>query len=122
MSAFNQVLLLVKFGSYSRIVSDTFSFLFQSHPYVKDNKDCKSIVTDALQLLQHLDESEDNHDNSNPMSCPRVPNEIMFVVGGWSGGSPINTIEVYDPRADRWNICNYSDPSGEKLVFLFLFS
>lgn len=28
--------------------------------------------------------------------------QVMFVVGGWSGGSATNAIETYDTRADRW--------------------
>lgn len=33
---------------------------------------------------------------------PRVPHEVLFAIGGWSGGSPTNFIETYDTRADRW--------------------
>ena len=40
---------------------------------------------------------------------PRIPHELLFVVGGWSNGSPINTIEIYDPRADVWQFFHYSD-------------
>ena len=41
-------------------------------------------------------------DLSHPLARPRVPHEVMFAVGGWSGGSPTNVIETYDTRADRW--------------------
>ena len=41
------------------------------------------------------------------MSRPRLPHEILFAVGGWSGGSPTNSIEAYDARANCWvNITN----------------
>jgi hypothetical protein len=33
---------------------------------------------------------------------PRIPHEILFAIGGWSGGNPTNFIETYDTRADRW--------------------
>lgn len=33
---------------------------------------------------------------------PRVPHEMMFMVGGWSSGEERNAIEAYDPRAYRW--------------------
>ena len=36
------------------------------------------------------------------MSRPRLPHEILFAVGGWSGGSPTNSIEAYDARANCW--------------------
>uniref|UniRef100_A0A0L8GDM9 BTB domain-containing protein n=2 Tax=Octopus bimaculoides TaxID=37653 RepID=A0A0L8GDM9_OCTBM len=35
----------------------------------------------------------------------RIPNQILFVIGGWSGGSPTGIIETYDIRADRWIEC-----------------
>ena len=48
-------------------------------------------------------------DLTNPIARPRVPHEIMFVVGGWSGGSPTNVIETYDTRADRWITVEHAD-------------
>ncbi len=33
---------------------------------------------------------------------PRIPHEIMLIIGGWSLGSPTNSIETYDSRADIW--------------------
>ena len=32
----------------------------------------------------------------NPIARPRIPHEIIFVCGGWSGGSPTSAIELYD--------------------------
>jgi len=46
---------------------------------------------------------------SNPIARPRVPHELLFVVGGWSGGSPTNILETYDIRADRWIVCDSMD-------------
>ncbi len=34
----------------------------------------------------------------NPIARPRIPHEILFVCGGWSGGSPTAAIELYDVR------------------------
>ncbi|XP_077508283.1 kelch-like protein 10 [Amblyomma americanum] len=33
---------------------------------------------------------------------PRVPHEVLFVVGGWSSGEERDAVEAYDPRAYRW--------------------
>ena len=33
---------------------------------------------------------------------PRIPHDVVFIIGGWSGGAPIAYFETYDPRADRW--------------------
>lgn len=51
----------------------------------------------------------DKVDLNNPIARPRVPHEILFVVGGWSGGSPTNIVETYDTRADRWIVCEAMD-------------
>ena len=51
-------------------------------------------------------------DPTNPLARPRVPHELLFVVGGWSGGSPTNIVETYDTRADRWVVCETMD-TGE---------
>ncbi|XP_075545071.1 uncharacterized protein LOC142579092 isoform X1 [Dermacentor variabilis] len=33
---------------------------------------------------------------------PRLPSELIFLIGGWSSGQPRSTIETFDPRVDRW--------------------
>ncbi|XP_077508280.1 kelch-like protein 10 [Amblyomma americanum] len=33
---------------------------------------------------------------------PRMPYEMLFVVGGWSAGEEREAVETYDPRAKRW--------------------
>ena len=35
--------------------------------------------------------------------------QVIFAVGGWSGGSPTNVIESYDTRADRWILVETAD-------------
>ncbi|XP_064648422.1 kelch-like protein 10 [Lineus longissimus] len=82
----------------------------KSHEYIKDNEVCKPLVIDTLKFLYDLDMDESREvDLTNPLARPRVPHEIIFVVGGWSGGSPTNKIETYDTRADRWIACDETD-------------
>ncbi|XP_075737934.1 uncharacterized protein LOC119169325 isoform X2 [Rhipicephalus microplus] len=40
---------------------------------------------------------------------PRLPSEVIFVVGGWSNGQPRDIIETYDPLVNRW--FQHKDPS-----------
>lgn len=40
---------------------------------------------------------------------PRIPHELLVVVGGWSGGSPTSSIETYDPRAGIWQSFEHLD-------------
>ena len=52
------------------------------HPYVKEVDACKPIVIETLKFLYDLDMDEDKEvDISNPIAKPRVPHEILFVVG-----------------------------------------
>ena len=75
-----------------------------------DNDQCKPIVIETIKFLYDLDMEEGKDvDLTNPIARPRVPHEIMFVVGGWSGGSPTNVIETYDTRADRWITVEHAD-------------
>lgn len=74
---------------------------------------CKPLVIDTLKCLYDLDLSEDREiDTTNILGRPRIPHEMLFAVGGWSGGIPTNAIETYDTRADRWIMCHFGDPIG----------
>ncbi|XP_060074906.1 uncharacterized protein LOC132554600 [Ylistrum balloti] len=82
----------------------------KSHPYVKENAECKPLVIETLKCLYALDMNEEKDlDITNPLTLPRVPHEVMFVVGGWSGGAPTNIMETYDTRADKWIMCDSTD-------------
>jgi len=77
---------------------------------VHDSEQCKPIVIETLKFLYDLDMEEGKEvDLTNPIARPRVPFEVLFVVGGWSGGSPTNIIETYDTRADRWITIDNAD-------------
>lgn len=46
---------------------------------------------------------------------PRLPNELLFVVGGWVNSSACNLLEIYDNRADRWiQVDQFEDPHGRR--------
>lgn len=82
----------------------------KSHPYVKSNDKCKPLIIETLKFLYDLDMDDDKDlDITNPLAKPRVPHEVMFVVGGWSDGSPTNVVETYDTRADKWIVCETVD-------------
>jgi kelch-like protein 10 len=84
----------------------------KSHPYIKDVDQCRPIVIETLKFLYDLDMDERNDiDLSNPIAKPRIPHQVLFVIGGWSGGSPTNSVETYDTRADRWIACSSVDNS-----------
>lgn len=49
-----------------------------------------------------------------PLAMPRLPHEVIFAIGGWSGGTSKGCIETYDTRADRWVNINAEDPAGPR--------
>jgi kelch-like protein 10 len=92
----------------------------KTHPYVRDSEACKPIVIETLKFLYDLDMDEEKEvDLNNPLAKPRVPHEILFVIGGWSGGSPTNMVETYDTRADRWIICDVIDGVGKTRMLAY---
>ena len=38
----------------------------------------------------------------HPMLRPRVPNEVIFVLGGWSRDGVCSDMETFDNRVDKW--------------------
>ena len=99
------------------VVYCTFLFI-QSHPYIKDNEDCRPIVIDALKLIYELELSEERLiDLTDPLSRPRIPFEILFAIGGWSGGSPTSIIEIYDARAECWSSLSCNNAGKQILLF-----
>ncbi|CAF4350667.1 unnamed protein product, partial [Rotaria sp. Silwood2] len=80
------------------------------HPYIINNEACKPLVIDTLKYLYELD--VDTYQDllvQNPIARPRIPHEVLFVCGGWSGGSPTSAIELYDTRADKWFQLPFND-------------
>ncbi|XP_071770861.1 kelch-like protein 10 [Centroberyx gerrardi] len=67
---------------------------------VKGNRECKAIIINALKSIYELTNSDSIF--QNPLTRPRLPHGVVLAIGGWSGGSPTNAMEAYDPRADRW--------------------
>lgn len=88
----------------------------KNHPYVQENDSCRPLVIETLKFLYDLDTitQTDGEVPTPELARPRIPHEIMFVIGGWSGGSPTNMIETYDTRADRWIKVPEVDPAGPR--------
>lgn len=46
---------------------------------------------------------------------PRLPYELLFVIGGWVNSTACNLLEIYDNRADRWiQMDQFDDPHGRR--------
>ncbi|XP_064001749.1 kelch-like protein 10 [Pogoniulus pusillus] len=74
----------------------------QTHCYVRESEECKALIIDAMTEMYQLSMSSADSELLSPLSRPRLPYSVLFAIGGWSGESPTNAIEVYDPRVDQW--------------------
>ncbi|XP_017775933.1 PREDICTED: kelch-like protein 10 [Nicrophorus vespilloides] len=97
---------------------DTQFFLehVKDHPYVTGCEDSRPMIIETLKFLYDL-ETISHRDGEVPtpeIARPRVPHEVLFALGGWSGGSPTNYMETYDTRADRWVKVEEIDGSGPR--------
>ncbi|XP_052132826.1 kelch-like protein 10, partial [Frankliniella occidentalis] len=88
----------------------------KDHPYVAGNEACRPVIIETLKFLYDLEmiTQKDGEIPTPEIARPRVPHEILFAIGGWSGGSPTNFIETYDTRADRWVKVDDVDPTGAR--------
>ncbi|XP_071378173.1 kelch-like protein 10 [Centroberyx affinis] len=81
----------------------------KNNTLVKDNTECKPVIINALRAIYDLTINRPSSPDVHPLSRPRLPHGVLLAIGGWSGGSPTNGMEAYDPRADRW--VNVTDDS-----------
>jgi len=106
----DQVARLLRTVRLGLLPSAVFTAKVKEHPLVRDNPECVPIVQDTERFLEELNKAEEpDFDMSLPFARPRLPHEILFVIGGWSGGKPIKMVESYDTRADRWVVCRTED-------------
>ncbi|KAL1481994.1 hypothetical protein MTO96_034093 [Rhipicephalus appendiculatus] len=75
------------------------------HPML-DDVDCRAVLEPVHGLLEQLEVHEGPRmiNLTHPMLRPRIPRDVLFVIGGWSNGSATNLVESYDCRANRWLI------------------
>lgn len=94
----HRLLLHLRLGM---INTDYFMNNIKRHDYIRNNDNCKPIVVQTIHYTYNFNGSE-IEGPSSVISRPRLPYQLMFAIGGWSGGSPTSAIECYDTRADRW--------------------
>uniref|UniRef100_A0A182R178 Kelch-like protein diablo n=1 Tax=Anopheles farauti TaxID=69004 RepID=A0A182R178_9DIPT len=88
--------------------------------YVVAVEETKPLVIEALTLLYDLEmiSSKAMQEMKTPaIATPRLPHEVIFVVGGWGEGHSQDIIETYDTRADRWIRIPHEDPAGPRAYY-----
>ena len=86
--------------------------------YIESNDSCREIVIETLKFLWDLEVIDQKTEAMETpfLATPRIPNSILFAIGGWSVGSPTGLIEAYDTKADRWiQVSKYFD----ELIFVY---
>ncbi|KAM3859011.1 kelch-like protein 10 [Diretmus argenteus] len=83
------------------MTADYFTNNVKNNALVKGSAECEPVIINAQSTFDSRELPSDS-DYQNPLSRPRLPRAILLATGGWSGGSPTNGIEAYDPRANRW--------------------
>ncbi|EDW43663.1 kelch-like protein 10 [Drosophila sechellia] len=88
----------------------------KEHPYVLECEAAKPLIVDTFKFMYDLDFLNPQADEltTPPLAMPRLPHEVIFAIGGWSGGTSKGCIETYDTRADRWVTINAEDPAGPR--------
>ncbi|XP_021914416.1 kelch-like protein 10 [Zootermopsis nevadensis] len=67
--------------------------------------------------------TEDKEFVTPRIAYPRIPQDILFAIGGYRYGSPeyeierslSDVIEAYDTRADRWSVVEGVDSIGPRV-------
>ncbi|XP_068173606.1 kelch-like protein 10 [Antennarius striatus] len=74
-----------------------------SDPYLSNNTQCLQILENVLRLKHQLSNSTlPMRFCSNLAARPRLPNTVIFAIGGCSTDGITNIMKVYDVSADCW--------------------
>lgn len=78
---------------------------------VQSNAKCMELVERVMQFKRHMTERDPPLTIcTNPVARPRLPNAIIFAIGGHNCHHPTRLTEVYDIRADCWTVMQDHQP------------
>ncbi|XP_031627271.1 kelch-like protein 10 [Contarinia nasturtii] len=87
-----------------------------NNKYVRLCPEAEPIIHTAYRFVSDMDQVDWHRirDNDLSMLVPRLPNDLLFALGGWFNGTACDLFETYDIRADRWLEFYYKDPLGPR--------
>ncbi|XP_072556595.1 kelch-like protein 10 [Paramormyrops kingsleyae] len=86
----------------ARMNIEDFMRTVKNNDLVKASEECRVIISEVLKSIYELEINVPPYsDFQNPLTRPRLPSAILLATGG-STDSPVNGIEAYDTRVDRW--------------------
>lgn len=77
-------------------------------PLLKSDPQLDKIVQNMIKQNREEHEKQKIDGNGLPVGFtpkhvrPRIPNQIVFAIGGWQEGVPTTLIETYDVRTNKW--------------------
>lgn len=77
----------------------------------------RTIIESAYKFVSDFNDMDwlKNVDTDISFLVPRLPNDILFALGGWFEGSACTLFETFDIRADRWiEFKQFNDPYGPR--------
>ncbi|XP_021913786.1 kelch-like protein 10 [Zootermopsis nevadensis] len=87
------------------------------HPYVTKNEACRPVILETkafLRDVQKLKKVEDKGFVTPKIAQPRIPQDVLFAIGGFHDGRLTDLIETYDIRAERWSVMEQVDSIGPR--------
>ncbi|XP_072574754.1 kelch-like protein 10 isoform X2 [Paramormyrops kingsleyae] len=85
----------------ARMDVEYFMKTIKDNDIVKADVACRPIIKEVLKAIYELDDRSVCSDFENPMIRPRLPSDVLLVIGDWDI-LPTSCIDAYDSRADRW--------------------
>ncbi|XP_021929393.1 kelch-like protein 10 [Zootermopsis nevadensis] len=90
-----------------------------NHAYVTENEGCGPLILETHAFLRDVqmltkEENADKEFVTPRIAYPRIPQDILFAIGGRCDGRPTDVIEAYDARADRWSVVEGVDSIGPR--------
>ncbi|VVC46024.1 BTB/Kelch-associated,BTB-kelch protein,BTB/POZ domain,Kelch-type beta propeller,Kelch repeat type [Cinara cedri] len=111
----NELVYLLPFVRFGLMAFRYFVEKVKDHRYIKNRVDCKPFIVETLKFFYNLQVTAIARDSLIPtLARPRYPFEVLFAIGGWSGGSPTAIIETYDWKSDRWTRILNEDTYGPR--------
>lgn len=87
----------------------------KDHQYVQNQAQFKPYIIETLKFVYDLHLTSNMSDSiAQTLIRPRYPFEMLFAIGGWSGGSPTAVIETYDIKSDLWTMIFEEDSFGPR--------
>ncbi|VDO83793.1 unnamed protein product, partial [Soboliphyme baturini] len=105
-----QLLTTVRLG----VIDETTFKEIRNNELVQEDEESRTLICSAYAMRQGIPmNSKQLASLMDYKACYfRLPYEVIVATGGWSGDSPSDVIEAYDPTVRKWYEVNFKDVVG----------